>query len=190
MAQRFKSYKRALHLIKDPNASADADLVIDRNSPLYLYHTKDTRNITYTRQADSKPKAILEVSVKPFGAAPDTTALAIVSFSKRVDDEESLNAVKTACNHVAVDYSAHSTRSGFKPAKAIVFVPGTQSTTKVASKITGVYYDPREGKSFTLPYGQKTGAIYEAAVRAEIQTAIDGLSNDDVTLSFKSEVYS
>ena len=186
--KRFKSYERALQIIKDPDAPADADLTLDKQSPLYLYFTRKTRNITYTRSTDSKPKKILEVSIKPFGAAADATNLAIVSFSQRVKEENAVKDIITACNHNEVDISFHSPRVGFKPAKATIFIPAaTQSTTKEPSKITGVLYNPREGSSYTIPYGQKTGAIYESLVRENIQTAVNAITT--ATVSFKSEVY-
>jgi hypothetical protein len=46
---------------------------------------------------------------------------------------------------------------GFAPALAVIFKDAAQVDTKVESEITGRRYNPREGKSYSLPFGQKSG---------------------------------
>lgn len=188
MARRFKSYKRALDLLRNPTTGAVAG-----NPPAgsALENYKKWRGgeveVSYPRSAESKQGEMLEVSVHPFGLASTSTALAIVGFSKRVNDQANLANIKTACNHSIVDFDAHGRRAKFKPAKAVIFIPGTQVNTDVPSKITGVKYNPREGASFTIPYGQKTGATNEGDVRTDIQTAVNAITG--ATVSYYSEQF-
>ena len=188
MTKRFKSYKKALELLRNPTTGASAG-----NPPTgsILEKYKQWRGgevqVSYPRSQESKQISILDVSIHPFGLSPTATNLAIVGFSQRVSSATgNLANIKTACNHSPVDLDAHAKRVNFRPAKAIVFVPeATQSTTEVASQITGVRYDPREGASYTFPYGQKTGATTEGEVRTDIQTAVATIAG--ATVSYKSE---
>lgn len=75
---------------------------------------------------------------------------------------------------------------GFSPAKAVIFLPGTGSTT-TKSRITGQNYKKRLGSTYTLPFGKRdlAGARDQRGMRGRILgTVIAGAS-----VSFKEESY-
>lgn len=177
--------KRALELLRTPNSNTPAP---DAPQGSILKNFQDFNSkktiVSYPRSEDSKPGSIEKVSVLPFyfGGADDKQTL--VPFSQRVDDESSLDGVQSACNHVQADVENHLELRGFIPAKATVTVlSGT--TSQETSKITGIRYQKRNGKSYTLPYGASNAEKAEGNVRADIVAAVNALGN--AAISFTSE---
>jgi hypothetical protein len=114
--------------------------------------------------------------------------LVYATISNRSLNATSITSVRTAAN---IDLSPPPTTKraprGFQPAKAIVFVAGVQSDVKETSQITGLKYNPRDGQTYTVPMGQKTGEIYEGAVQQSIITAVADLT--DASVTFRPEVW-
>lgn len=187
MARRFKNLDYALKLLRTPTGtgtppSAPAGSILKE----YQDYASGAKAITYTRTEDSKPEAILKISVLPFFFGGVDGSEAIVSQSKRSDDNSALSGIQTACNQKAVDLDTHKTLRGFIPAKATVF-DFTGGTTTPNSKITGVKYTKRTGKSYTFPYGASAAEKAEGNVRKDILTAVTAVATASV--SFTSEKY-
>lgn len=75
---------------------------------------------------------------------------------------------------------------GLKPARAVIFKPGTGSTTE-KSRITGVNYKKRVGATYTLPFGKKdlAGRRDQRGMRGVILTGVLA----GCSVSFKEEEY-
>ncbi len=186
MARRFKNYKFALETLRNPDTNVASPPPTGTALDNYKKYRGGEITLDYTRENTSKPQELLVVAINPFGLTLATTSLVRVKFSKRVDDNTTLNSIKTVCNQQSAD-TVLTDLSGFIPAKAVVFVEGgTSPTTPPKSQITGVPYNPVPGNSYTFPYGQDTGKTVESQVRADILTAVDGLTAQS-TVSFSSE---
>lgn len=186
MARRFKNYKFALETLRNPDTNAPSPPPAGTALENYKKYRGGETILDYTRENTSKPQELLVVAINPFGLTLNTTSLVRVKFSKRVNDNTTLNTIKTVCNQQSAD-TVVTDLKGFIPAKAVVFVEGgTPPTTPPKSQITGVSYNPIPGNSYTFPYGQATGKIVESEVRADILTAVDALTAES-TVSFSSE---
>lgn len=156
----------------------------------YVDFTTGERKITITRTPDSLPGELLEKAVIPFSVINAVGALR-VPVSKR--SFEALTDLGPSATDFNLDDLAQDDgfNSDFIPAKCVIFkADATQSPTKVDSQITGRKYNPREGASYTLPFGQKgagtTAAdITYAGVAAGIVAAL-GLREN---ASFEPEYY-
>lgn len=75
---------------------------------------------------------------------------------------------------------------GFSPAKAVIFLPGTGSTS-TKSRITANNYKKRIGQTYTLPFGKKDapGKRDQKGMRAQIMSGVIAGAN----VSFKEERY-
>lgn len=82
--------------------------------------------------------------------------------------------------------STYEIVDGLRPARAVIFKPGTGSTTE-KSRITGVNYKKRVGSSYTLPFGKKD------AIGRRDQKGMRGIIVSGVIagcgVSFKEEEY-
>jgi hypothetical protein len=93
MAKRFRALEQGLKYLRvgtsDTNPQAPA------GTPLRQYQDwkAGTRTITYTREAASKPGKILKVGVNPFAYPVSAESLALVSLSKRANDNSSANTI-------------------------------------------------------------------------------------------------
>ncbi|NJL53091.1 MAG: hypothetical protein HC930_14500 [Hydrococcus sp. SU_1_0] len=187
MVKRFSKLEYALKTLRTPTGTGAAPAA-PAGSILKKYQDYAAGSVTleYPRAADSKQGNILKVSVLPFFFGGGEQTGTIVSLSKRASEGSTIGSVKAACNHVVADESVHDERRGFQPAKATIF-DYTGTNTSQVSKITGVKYQAKGGKSFTLPYGASATEKSESAVRKDIITAVKAISTASV--SFKSERY-
>lgn len=180
MAKRFNNLKAALKSLQSPTGTSDNEP--PANSILKNY--KDFRDgksdVSYPREDSSKPGSLVNKQIDPFGYTLGDQPT-IVSVSDRALTSIG-SAILTAANQSDVTDGAKVI--GFVPAKATIFKKETnQVDTEVTSQITGVKYNPVEGNSFTIPFGQKTGSITQSAVRADIISAKTGTDK----VSFTSE---
>lgn len=186
--RRFSRLSYALKSLQSPLGGTD-------NNPVtgsILANYKDFRDgktvVNYTRAPESLPGNLVEIAVNPFFKVLDATTPARVKISKRVLDQAGLSSVRTAANILTTVPEGAVELKNYVPAKAIVFIPGVQSNTKKPSQITGVTYNPKEGNSYTIPFGQATGEIYEGEVRGLILTAVAGIGGAiKSTVTFTSE---
>ena len=185
MGKRFNRLDYALKSLRTPTGTGTTpDAPTGSILANYQEVASGKKTLSYPRAEASKPGNILQVSVLPFFFGGTTGSEAIVSFSKRVSDETTLDTVESACNHIVVDVDAHQEVKGFFPAQATVAVfDGTDSNK--TSQITGVPYNSKDRKSYTFPYGASATEKAEGNVRKDILTAVNALANASV--SFSSE---
>jgi hypothetical protein len=174
MARRFSRLGYALKSLQSPLGGTD-------NNPAtgsILANYKDFRDgkkvVNYVRDAASKPGSLVDVGLNPFYSPLGTGEenWVVVKASNRAIVSTAVSAIRAQCNLDTTPSGAYEGIRGFQPAQVIVFVKsGTQLDTKETSQITGVRYNPMEGTSYTLPYGQVTGSLYEEDVRANIITS-------------------
>lgn len=193
--KRFSRLEHALKLLRrptdigDPTATAPA---APAGSALEEYEKFTSRKkfINITRTADSLPKSLIEVALQPFGFPNTAANKTLISYSQRASTALATYGGAATFNHAAsVDNSQK--RYGFKPAQAVVFDPGgTVTTTPKTSKITGIPYKARGGKSYTFPFGVGTGddEATEFACRNTIVTIIAGVKAN-ASVSFKAESF-
>jgi len=185
MAKRFSRLKYALKTLRTPAGDgAIPDAPAGTLLAKFQAYEKGETVVKYPRSADSKPESLLQASVLPFYFGGVATSGTIVKLSKRSSEATAVDAVQALCNLLPVDAEEHRYERGFVPAKAVVFV-STGTNTVDASKITGVPYSKRGGKSYTLPYGASAAETKESQVRKDILTAVAGIT--DASVSFRSE---
>lgn len=127
----------------------------------------------YTGSADITTFAVIKVSGRAYGS------IAAVGMSDIKLSLEDIN--ETPADGVSYEYIG-----GFSPAKAVIFLPGTGSTT-TKSRITNTNYKKRIGATYTLPFGKRdlAGARDQKGMRGRILGGvIVGAS-----VSFKEESY-
>lgn len=186
MGKRFKNLNAALNYLRTPGTEDNPDA--PANTPLKQYQDwrKGARNVTYTRDAASLPGELLPVALQPFGLALEDATLTRVPISKRAKEQVPGTGTLTAANISEDGATTAVTRIGFKPAQAVITVANGGATPQpIPSKITGVPYTPSNAKSYTLPYGKKTGVLLEVDVRAAILVALAGVAG--VSVTFDSE---
>lgn len=183
MGKRFSRLKYALRTLQTPSGTSNNEPA----SGSVLAKYKDFRDgkikATYPRREGSDPGSLSEVKIQAFGFAVDGTPVKVKVSARAIASGGVAAGVKTAAG-INDDPAGAIDIDGFIPAKATIFrKSATQSTTKKTSQITGLQYDPTNGVSFTIPYGQKTGTTNESAVRTEITNEI----GEDEKVSFTSE---
>ena len=133
-----------------------------------------------------------EVAISPF--ADPSLSLRIKASNRVLSTVE--NAILTAGNtdttQASID-SATAPPKGFKPARAIIFIPSVAGDadsvgTEKTSQITGIKYNPRDGNNFTLPFGQPGTATNLNAVQSAIKSAVNGIDTAR-SVSFQPEVW-
>ena len=122
--------------------------------------------------------------VQPFLLEGDANP-ASVRVSNRALTNGALSSIITACALQPANTSGLTKYYGFKPAKVVVLIKGSQVDTKETSKITGIKYNPIDGNTFTLPFGRNTTTDTLAERRSAIITA--AAANTNIALSFKTE---
>lgn len=150
---------------------------IPATGPLKEYNDWRTgvKTVTYTRTADSKTGGFNVVGVDAFAFSDAALQKILTTISKRADDQKDtvLGTTGAGALQLKTTLDNYIDRYGFIPAKAIVFVPdATQADTLKPSEITGVRYNPREGKSYTYPFGRSSATDGEADRAAAIQSAL------------------
>lgn len=189
MVKRFSDLDKALRYCRT-GTGANAVSAPPTGSPLEQYQRYKNGSLrpTYTRQAASNPGRLIDAVINPFGTTLNQTSLVTVPFSERAQSNAPGNGLINACGHEGtVPDPRPQTPNGFIPAKVTIFVPSS-STGTGTSQITGLQYRKRNGASYTYPYGQKTGADRENAVRSDILTALGGASFAG-TVTFNSEEF-
>lgn len=176
MTRRFSRYKWALQKLNGQIPAA---------GPIFEYNQWRTgaKIVTYTRYPTSKPGGFTPVGIDAFAFNDAAVQKVLVEVSNRADAAKTtvLTAAGVTALGWAPDLTGYAERFGFTPAKAIVFATDpTQQDTLVASQITGVRYNPREGASYTYPFG-KTGTDGEADRGAAIQAVIPAANNVSFT---------
>ena len=186
MGKRFSRLEAALKYIRTGQGVTAVDAPAGSALREYQDWKAGRRVINYTRDPNSNPDKILQVSINPFGYAVDAANLAICPFSQRARNSSVGTALIGAANVTIGTPAGAQDLKGFIPAKATIFA-GTGSTggTEEPSEITGLRYKKKPGASYTVPYGAAPGKIQESEVRKDIRTAIAGVAN--ATVSFKSE---
>ena len=183
--KRFSRLNYSLKSLRKPNST---ELPPDAPAGSVLRNYQDVvsgkKVLTYPRSADSKPGALLQVSVLPFFFGGEAGSETIVSLSQRADLASSVESVQAACNQITVDPETHKELRGFTPAQATVFI-ATGSDSVETSKITGVRYNKKGGASYTLPYGASASEKAEGNVRKDILAAVN--ADPDNSVSFTSE---
>ena len=187
MARRFSRLNYALKSIQPPNATNGTNTPPD-GSVLknFADYKSGAKQPNYVRAPESLPGTLLEVAIKPFAFPAAGTVNYIVDLSERASTATGIAAVLAAGNAVTTIPAGAVKASGFIPAKAVIFAPaGTQDNTEIPSQITGILYNPREGQSYTVPYGTAATNGSESEVRAAMITAATPITN--ATISFRSE---
>ncbi|MGL5880546.1 MAG: hypothetical protein ACRC2V_22615 [Xenococcaceae cyanobacterium] len=180
--KRFSRYKFAKKVSKGQAADG---------SPLarYMDYASGKVVVEYDRNEASKPGGYVEVKICPFGT--EDGEIYQVSMSKRsFDNLGNLIGNKEAFNHqTTADTDVVNINSSLSPAKAIVNLSGT-GTTSEPSKITGVkYYKETGSASYTVPFGGNkaagTGRVF-LNVAKEIKASVRTKSTES-TVSFQPE---
>lgn len=186
MAKRFKNLEYALKMLRT-SSTATSTPQAPEGSHLRQYQefASKQRAVSYTRDSSSNPESIIKVAVLPFYFGGDDTKGTLVAQSKRADDASTMSGVQTACNQITANPQTHVKLHGFKPARATVFDYGTTVTSET-SKITGVKYKKRSGKSYTFPFGASASEKKESEVRKGITAAVVTLGTASVSFSPES----
>lgn len=179
MARRNKILRKSLRYLQNPSGSTQNEPPAGSILANYKNYVAGVSLPNYPRPEASKPGELLDVAINPFfsplGTA-DENKIA-VKLSKRSNDATGVDSVQVACNIDASVPAGVLPNRDFDPAKVTVFVAGATPTTSLeTSQITGIQYRAVNGDSYTFPYGQATGELYEQDVRATILTAIQGIA--------------
>ncbi|MEG4294222.1 hypothetical protein Q5692_35710 [Microcoleus sp. C2C3] len=117
--------------------------------------------------------AVVKLSGRAFGA------LAAVGLSEaKLNFDDIPDTIPPTASYEIVD--------GLSPAKAVIFLPGTGSTS-TKSRVTASNYKKRNGQTYTLPFGKKdlAGKRDQKGMRAQILAGVIAGAN----VSFKEEIY-
>lgn len=127
----------------------------------------------YTGSADITTFAVVKVSGRAYGGIAAVGMSDLKLALGDIDD--------TPADGVSYEYV-----DGFSPAKAVIFLPGTGSTTTL-SRITSKNYKKRNGATYTLPFGKRelSGARDQKGMRGRILGGVIA----GASVSFKEESY-
>lgn len=191
MSKRFNNLEAALKLLRNASSGAFDPATLPAGSALHNYYLFKTGQnpVSITRAPESLPGGYDIRQVLAFGDLNTADPIAVDVSSRAITAIANLGVS-------AVDLNLDDLSSGvplrdFKPAKAVIFKPDTQAENSETSQITGLKYDPREGASYTLPFGQKSGGSGGAdltyrGVAAGIAAACEAAGD---SVSFKEEDY-
>jgi len=161
--RRFRGLEATIKNLKNATSGTLDPSVIPAGSVLknYLDVKTGAKTVSYTRQPDSRPGSFVNRQIHAFGLLPADDPIILKVSNRAITGLSSvltITALKLNLDDVS---TAGSTLEGFAPALAVFFKDAAQNDTKEESKITGRKYNPREGNSYTLPFGLKatgTGA--------------------------------
>lgn len=137
--------------------------------------------------------ATVKKALRPFYTGSlDLTTFAVVKVSGRAYGgiaAVGMTDAKLSLEDIAEtppDGTSYEYIGGFSPAKAVIFLPGTGSTTTV-SRITKASYKKRVGATYTLPFGKRdlAGARDQKGMRGRILGGVIA----GASVSFKEESY-
>lgn len=186
--KRFSRLKYALKSLQSPLGGTNNDPITGSILANYKDFRDGKKVVDYSRESTSHPGSLVDIAINPFFQDLDADKPVYSKISNRVLTLTNLNTTRAAANIITTIPPGATELKAYTPAKATVFLPATQSDTKKPSQITGVAYNPKEGASFTIPYGKKTGELYENVVRASILTAVKAISvTPKASVTFTSE---
>lgn len=155
----------------------------------YVDFITKARQVSYTRTAASKPGPAVKKQLIPFAVDAATGDAVIVRVSGRAN---AAIGTTTGVNDNDLNLAALTTgvkMGGFAPAVATIFVPSAQNDVKEESQITGRRYNPKEGASYTLPFGQgAAGSVPENTFQG-VATTIVNAAGAGKTVSFQPEKF-
>ena len=189
--RRFDDLEAAIDGLRNPTtgafnrANVPAGTVLDN----YLKFKTGETVITVTRDPASLPGKLVTKQLIAFGGAVADAPIFVPVSNRAITALGSLSVSAIDLNLDDVDATGQK-KDGFIPAKVTVFKFGAQVATKVDSQITGRKYNPREGASYTYPFGQKSGGtgadVTYRGVAAGIRASLDETTE---SVSFKEEDY-
>ena len=185
MAKRFSRYKFAL---KANNGTTETGSALDKYKK---YQTGETKP-TYTRSDTSNPGGLAVLYVCPFAAAVGAIYLTYISKRAQTNLGTVSDNATTVFNHITpAGGDTPIENPMFLPAKAIVNMSGTGTTTET-SKITGLTYKKEsDSKSYTIPFGSKKARVADDTLLAQIaiiNTAVKAKSAESI-VSFQPEKF-
>lgn len=188
MPKRFNNLEAALKYLNPKGSDGESTSEAPAGSQLRYYQDwrSGKRSVEYgDREAGSKPGDLKGVGIKPFAFPTADTKLYIVDFSSRAESNLSAAGITKAKLGIEDDISSGVNTINFKPAKVIITVVGTGTTT-TESKITGRKYKKKNNSSYTFPLGRTSADPTYAAAKAEI---LGTASASNRVVSFSPEVY-
>lgn len=198
MAKRLSGFRNAMRYLQNATGTTEnqppADSVLAKVNKVITGETK----LTYVRATTSKPGSLVVVAIRPFGMdVTDNEAVRTTCSARTMKSDSEMATILAAAKVIAEPAAGFSSATrppkGFRPAKATVFKPKVDddpnsSPEKIPSKITGYNYNPRDGETYTMPFGQNTTVTYEGEAQALILTAVKALGTG-YSVSFKPEVW-
>lgn len=189
--RRFSRLDHALKLLRNP-ANVDNPNAVTPDPPAnsalakYAQFASGKVNINITRDAASLPGQLVNLSIQPFGLAATDPNKTLTVISKRAKQSVATYFNADFLNHLVG--GSPNPRPGFQPARAVVFDVTSQSATTETSKITGIKYKKKAGKSLTYPFGAGPGADekFELDVRAKLIISLND-KQPDASITFKPE---
>ncbi|MGB3208244.1 MAG: hypothetical protein WBB28_24940 [Crinalium sp.] len=152
--KRFSILKAALKTLQ-PVGTSTTSGTPPAGTVMEMFYNRGTRIITYGANAN-RNRVLNPVNVNPFGVPFTAENKYRVPMSSRVIIADRF-VETTVVSHAAAPTGGAIVNKLFIPAKAILFDPDTaQASTQKTSKITGRKYNPKEGHSFTVPFGKAT----------------------------------
>lgn len=189
--RRFKGLEATLKNLQDATTGTFDPTTLPANSVVsnYLKFKTGETKIDITRTPESLPGNLIEKTVIPFSRALADGGI-VVLCSLRAFESLNLTGVTATNLNISDPTTDESPLRGFIPAKAILFKEdATQVDTKVDSQITGRKYNPREGASYTLPFGQKDAGIGADLTYAGVAAGIRASVNVETNVSFEPEYF-
>ena len=164
------------------------------NAPIHTFSEYLKGNLERTdQQAITQPPRLQskKIAITPFFYEPEIKALVKVTgrtHAKVVAANDNLGG-RPRFNWIEdEDEAVEST--GYKPAKIIIFqiITSEQDVQEKTSFYTGFTYDPKEGESFTVPFGEATTAEKQGGVRQSIVEGLEGDADKQYIYTFKPEM--
>ncbi|NEO88523.1 MAG: hypothetical protein F6J87_30480 [Spirulina sp. SIO3F2] len=189
--KRFNNLEAALKSLRNPGTGTFDPTTIPSGSVLDNYYKFKTGQTSYTvtRTPESLPGGYDIKEVLAFGDLNSADPIAVGVSSRAAAAIASLGVSALDLN--LDDLATGVNLRDFIPAKAVIFKPDAQVANQETSQITGLKYDPREGASYTLPFGQKSGGsgagdLTYRGVAAGIAAASEAAGE---SVSFQEEDY-
>lgn len=182
--RRFKILDTAIRKYKAPVSTA--------GTPFYVYD-RFTKGLNDFHPVQPERGESTEWKLKPFGVPSTESVLTVLKRASTRALSTELQSTGLALTDLSVSVVQASNTvfddPTFQPAKIIVFdaEATTTNVTAAQNKVTGTAYKRRNGKSYTLPFGQGTtpGATVTAAM-AYLARKVDAATGRK-TVTFKPE---
>lgn len=186
--KRFSGLEATLKNMRHPTTGVfDKTKVQDTLAGNYLKVKSNEVQLTVNRTPESLPGDLVEKALIPFSGENDAEGKIVLVSQRAISAMGSLSISMTLLN-LEDGLTTEKRDKQFTPAKATFFLPdATQVSTKVDSQITGAKYNPREGKSYTFPFGQKEGATGADRTYIGVAASIRNGKAPNVNVSFQPE---